>query len=370
MGWRYRKSLNLGKYFRMNFSKSGIGWSTGFKGFRYTKKANGGTRTTNTISGTGISYVKDYPDKTKSSIKPDINNMSPNKKKPYKNWLIVFAIILTIILIFKLNLFKLLGSIGLIYVLYIASYKYILKRKPPYALPANKTKFLRTRWIAILTLILFFFGAAVNSPSPASGQDTQQNGATLTDNNKHSNSAKSIAKSESIASSKSESKSIARSESIASSKSESESIARSESIASSKSESESTARTESIASSKSESESIKKAEEAKKASESVAKKASSESAQRVAESNSIAESKAVAAKAASESARRASESAAQAVSTQKSTATNNAAASTNNTTGIRWAVEDGYTWATRKGHSRRLSPGEPLPSGYHYQTGN
>ncbi|MCT3021101.1 DUF4236 domain-containing protein [Pediococcus pentosaceus] len=356
MGWRYRKSLNLGKYFRMNFSKSGIGWSTGFKGFRYTKKANGGTRTTNTISGTGISYVKDYPDKTKSknSIKPDINNMSPNKKKPYKNWLIVFAIILTIILIFKLNLFKLLGSIGLIYVLYIASYKYILKRKPPYALPANKTKFLRTRWIAILTLILFFFGAAVNSPSPASGQDTQQDGVTLTDNNKHSNSAKSIAKSESIASSKSES----------------ESIARSESIASSKSESESTARTESIASSKSESESIKKAEEAKKASESVAKKASSESAQRVAESNSIAESKAVAAKAASESARRANESAAQAVSTQKSTATNNAAASTNNTTGIRWAVEDGYTWATRKGHSRRLSPGEPLPSGYHYQTGN
>ncbi|MDY8105877.1 DUF4236 domain-containing protein [Pediococcus pentosaceus] len=356
MGWRYRKSLNLGKYFRMNFSKSGVGWSTGFKGFRYTKKANGGTRTTNTISGTGISYVKDYPDKTKSknSIKPDINNMSPNKKKPYKNWLIVFAIILAIILIFKLNLFKLLGSIGLIYVLYIASYKYILKRKPPYALPANKTKFLRTRWIAILTLILFFFGVAVNSPSPASGQDTQQNGATLTDNNKHSNSAKSIA----------------RSESIASSKSESESIARSESIASSKSESESTARTESIATSKSESESIKKAEEAKKASESVAKKASSESAQRVAESNSIAESKAVAAKAASESARRASESAAQAVSTQKSTATNNAAASTNNTTGIRWAVEDGYTWATRKGHSRRLSPGEPLPSGYHYQTGN
>ena len=340
----------------MNFSKSGVGWSTGFKGFRYTKKANGGTRTTNTISGTGISYVKDYPVKTKSknSIKPDINNMSPNKKKPYKNWLIVFAIILAIILIFKLNLFKLLGSIGLIYVLYIASYKYILKRKPPYALPANKTKFLRTRWIAILTLILFFFGAAVNSPSPASGQDTQQNGATLTDNNKHSNSAKSIAKSESIASSKSES----------------ESIARSESIASSKSESESTARTESIASSKSESESIKKAEEAKKASESVAKKASSESAQRVAESNSIAESKAAAAKAASESARRASESAAQAVSTQKSTATNNAAASTNNTTGIRWAVEDGYTWATRKGHSRRLSPGEPLPSGYHYQTGN
>lgn len=173
----------------------------------------------------------------------------------------------------------------------------------------------------------------------------------------------SKAKSEKVAASIS--KSRAKSKSIDSSKAESNS----ESIKASKERA-------SIASSKSESESIKKAaesskaEEAKKASESVAKKASSESAQRVAESNSIAESKAAAAKAASKSARRASESAAQAVSTQKSAATNNAAASTNNTTGIRWAVEDGYTWATRKGHSRRLSPGEPLPSGYHYQTGN
>lgn len=125
-----------------------------------------------------------------------------------------------------------------------------------------------------------------------------------------------------------------------------------------------------------------KAEEAKKTSESVAAsesatRASSESAQRVAESNSIAESNA-AAQVASESARQASEAAVQASANaaaqrsyaQTTTATNNAPASTNNATGIRWAIEDGYTWATRKGHSRRLSPGEPLPAGYHYQTGN
>lgn len=115
-----------------------------------------------------------------------------------------------------------------------------------------------------------------------------------------------------------------------------------------------------------------KAEEAKKASESVAAsesaaKASSESAQRVAESNSIAES----ARQASEAAVQASaNAAAQRSYAQTTTATNNAPASTNNTTGIRWAIEDGYTWATRKGHSRRLSPGEPLPAGYHYQVGN
>lgn len=58
MGMRFRKSFG-GKGFRVNVSKSGIGYSVGGKGFRYTKKAGGGTRTTASIPGTGISYVKD-----------------------------------------------------------------------------------------------------------------------------------------------------------------------------------------------------------------------------------------------------------------------------------------------------------------------
>lgn len=344
MGWRYRKSVNLGKHFRVNFSKSGIGWSAGGKGFRYTKKANGGTRTTSSIPGTGISYTNDYSAKNKSTTRSrsDANKIVPNPKKPHKNWLTAIAIILIIILLFTLNLFNLFAFIGLFYVLYIALYKFVLKRKPPYELPTNKSKLLRTRWIALMTVILFIFGAAANSPSAASSQNAQQSDETVTDSKEQSNSAESIAKSESIASSKSESESYKK--------------------ASESSE----------------------AEEAKKASESVAvaasesaARASSESAQRVAESNSIAESNA-AAQAAAESARQASEAAAQASANaaaqrsyaQTTTATNNAPASTNNTTGIRWAIEDGYTWATRKGHSRRLSPGEPLPAGYHYQVGN
>ncbi|MUU13091.1 MAG: DUF4236 domain-containing protein [Oscillibacter sp.] len=60
MGWRFRKSRNIGP-FRINFSKSGVGYSVGGKFFRWTKKANGGTRTTTSIPGTGISYVRDYP---------------------------------------------------------------------------------------------------------------------------------------------------------------------------------------------------------------------------------------------------------------------------------------------------------------------
>lgn len=58
MGWRLRKSINLGLGFRINLSKSGIGYSWGFPGYRITKMANGGNRTTYSLPGTGISYVE------------------------------------------------------------------------------------------------------------------------------------------------------------------------------------------------------------------------------------------------------------------------------------------------------------------------
>ncbi len=59
MGTRFRKSKSFGGV-RVTASKSGIGFSTGVKGFRVTKKAGGGMRMTANIPGTGISYVKDY----------------------------------------------------------------------------------------------------------------------------------------------------------------------------------------------------------------------------------------------------------------------------------------------------------------------
>lgn len=58
MGLRYRKSVKLGP-FRVNLSKSGVGWSVGNKYARYTRKANGGTRVTTTLPGTGISHVEE-----------------------------------------------------------------------------------------------------------------------------------------------------------------------------------------------------------------------------------------------------------------------------------------------------------------------
>lgn len=58
MGLRFRKSIKLGGL-RINFSKSGIGYSYGVKGLRYTKTANGKDRITASIPGTGISYVEE-----------------------------------------------------------------------------------------------------------------------------------------------------------------------------------------------------------------------------------------------------------------------------------------------------------------------
>lgn len=57
MGFRFRKSIPIGKHFRINLSKSGVGYSWGVKGARFTKTANGKNRTTLSVPGTGISYT-------------------------------------------------------------------------------------------------------------------------------------------------------------------------------------------------------------------------------------------------------------------------------------------------------------------------
>ena len=59
MGFRYRKSINLGGGFRINLSKSGIGYSFGGKGFRYTRTARGTDRVTFSVPGTGISWSQE-----------------------------------------------------------------------------------------------------------------------------------------------------------------------------------------------------------------------------------------------------------------------------------------------------------------------
>lgn len=90
MGIRFRKSKNYGP-FRVNLSKSGIGYSMGVKGLRVTKKANGGIRTTTSIPGTGISSVSEIPAarsrrKQKNAAKAQRRSMAATRRSIKKEY--------------------------------------------------------------------------------------------------------------------------------------------------------------------------------------------------------------------------------------------------------------------------------------------
>lgn len=55
MGWYFRRSLGIGPL-RLNFSKRGVGWSVGGRGFRTGVDASGRQTTSTTIPGTGLGY--------------------------------------------------------------------------------------------------------------------------------------------------------------------------------------------------------------------------------------------------------------------------------------------------------------------------
>ena len=84
MGWRFRKSINLGLGFRINLSKTGIGYSWGIPGYRVTKMANGGNRVTFSIPGTGISYVEQSGKEKHDTNHSDVNFITEDAEL-YKN---------------------------------------------------------------------------------------------------------------------------------------------------------------------------------------------------------------------------------------------------------------------------------------------
>lgn len=90
MGWRIHKSVNLGLGFRINISKSGIGYSWGVPGYRKTVKANGGTRTTYSIPGTGVSYIEESnPGNLQSQKLPRANSMERYNLENSKEYAVV-----------------------------------------------------------------------------------------------------------------------------------------------------------------------------------------------------------------------------------------------------------------------------------------
>lgn len=87
MGFRYRKSVKLGGL-RINFSKSGVGYSYGIKGLRHTKTATGREHITASIPGTGISYVTESGKKTQRKKR----TVQPVQQQPAKNYKIPLAL--------------------------------------------------------------------------------------------------------------------------------------------------------------------------------------------------------------------------------------------------------------------------------------
>jgi len=61
MGWGFRRSLKLGPL-KLNFSKSGVGYSVGVRGFRVGTDAKGRSYTAASIPGTGL-YSRTYAGK-------------------------------------------------------------------------------------------------------------------------------------------------------------------------------------------------------------------------------------------------------------------------------------------------------------------
>lgn len=85
VGFRYRKSINLGGRFRINLSKSGVGYSCGIKGYRVAKTSRGTTRRTASIPGTGISYVYETGKNNRSNSKRGTNPANQQPIQPIDN---------------------------------------------------------------------------------------------------------------------------------------------------------------------------------------------------------------------------------------------------------------------------------------------
>lgn len=81
---KFNKSIPIGKIFRINLSKKGIGYSYGIKGYRISKSADGNTKHTVSIPNTGISYVKEY--------KYNKKNIDNNKTKINFKVILLFII--------------------------------------------------------------------------------------------------------------------------------------------------------------------------------------------------------------------------------------------------------------------------------------
>ena len=101
MGLNFRKSINLGKGFKLNVGKGSIGISGGVKGARVSMNSRGRKTATFSIPGTGISYSlnlnKLFKGKTSQKKGTDEND-NENEEENTININLVLVLIIIVLL--------------------------------------------------------------------------------------------------------------------------------------------------------------------------------------------------------------------------------------------------------------------------------
>lgn len=85
MGLNFRKTISLGKGFKLNIGSKSSSISAGVKGARYSISTNGTRRATVGIPGTGLSYTKTFGTKNSKDPIKDLFKKGSEKKEQKKN---------------------------------------------------------------------------------------------------------------------------------------------------------------------------------------------------------------------------------------------------------------------------------------------
>lgn len=101
MGLNFRKSINLGKGFKLNIGKKSVGISGGVKGARVSISSSGRKTATFSIPGTGLSYSVNLNNlfKKKSSKKSGNDDVENEGTTINVNLILVLIIIILIAVI-------------------------------------------------------------------------------------------------------------------------------------------------------------------------------------------------------------------------------------------------------------------------------
>lgn len=99
MGLNFRKSINLGKGFKLNIGKKSVGISGGVKGARVSVNSSGRKTATFSIPGTGLSYTMNLGKKKSSKKKGSNTKNDDNTNGGNSNGLTVVLLIIIVILL-------------------------------------------------------------------------------------------------------------------------------------------------------------------------------------------------------------------------------------------------------------------------------